>query len=124
MSASQRHHGNTQFAVEYPGRGVVARACGVEFEHRSIVELQPAGGEPIAQQRRPRGFKLLCHALEIERRVLSAWNDRALRFGLVTDGLYIVAVRTDHKGAEIMRVIDLADSGGPLSWPPAAMAAA
>src|ERR1700674_4042795 len=47
--------------------------------------------------------------------VLIAWTaPRALGFGLVADGLYIVAIRTDHKGAEIIRVIDIADSGWPV----------
>src|SRR3984957_8672617 len=43
--------------------------------------------------------------------LIASTAPRALGFGLVTDGLYIVAIRTDHKGAEIIRVVDLADSG-------------
>jgi len=36
---------------------------------------------------------------------------RALGFGLVADCLYIVPIRADHKGTEIIWVVDLADPG-------------
>src|ERR1700731_5465530 len=46
--------------------------------------------------------------------LIASTAPRALGFGLVTDRLYIVAIRTNHEGAEIIRVIDLADSGWPV----------
>src|SRR6201999_1719342 len=46
---SKRHYRNAQFAFEHSGRGIVVRIRRVIFKHRPAIELQSAGGQPIAQ---------------------------------------------------------------------------
>src|SRR5271167_3951710 len=114
--ATQRHHRNAKFAIENSGGGIEARALGIVFEHRTAIELQTAGRQPIAQHGSPRFLDLDHRPLEAHCGVLPAGNRRLLRVAEHGQGRRRFASRivSALSGCHHIRVI-MADA---IAWLP------